>query len=134
MCGREDRAGGLLARMRRRRPPGGAWGGRGGSGECFTLPPVGLAGAGQIAFTLPAGEELHRLLLAGSTLLAVAQRFDATRAEIDKITHENAMRWYRFDPYAHRPKEQCTVAALRAEVEGHDVSVRSMDTGRRTRC
>ena len=51
-------------------------------------------------------------------------------SEIDKITHENAMRWYRFDPFAHRPKEQCTVGALRAEVAGHDVSVRSMDKGR----
>ena len=24
--------------------------------------------------------------------------------EIDKITHENAMRWYSFDPFAHRPR------------------------------
>jgi hypothetical protein len=40
------------------------------------------------------------------------------------------MRWYRFDPFAHRQKEQCTVAALRAEVAGHDVSIRSMDKGR----
>ena len=29
-----------------------------------------------------------------------------------------------------RPKEQCTVGALRAEVAGHDVAVRSMDKGR----
>ena len=56
--------------------------------------------------------------------------YDVPDAEIDKITHENAMRWYRFDPFAHRPKEQCTVGALRAEVAGHDVSVRSMDKGR----
>ena len=49
------------------------------------------------------------------------------------MTHENAMRWYSFDPFPHRPKEQCTVGALRAEVPGHDVSERSTDTGRRER-
>ena len=51
-------------------------------------------------------------------------------AEIDAITHENAMRWYRFDPFAHRPRERCTVGALRAEVPDHDVSIRAMDKGR----
>ena len=35
-------------------------------------------------------------------------------ADLDKITHENAMRWYQFDPFAHRSREQCTVSALRA--------------------
>lgn len=50
--------------------------------------------------------------------------------ELHKIGHENAMRWYSFDPFAHRPKDQCTVGALRAEAAGHDVSVRSYDKGR----
>ena len=36
--------------------------------------------------------------------------------EINKITHENAMRIFRFDPFAVRPREQCTVGALRAGV------------------
>ncbi len=36
--------------------------------------------------------------------------------EVAKITYENAMRIYQFDPFAHRPKEKCTVGALRAEV------------------
>ena len=40
------------------------------------------------------------------------------------------MRWYRFDPFAHRTAEQCTVGALRAEVAGHDVSIHSMEKGR----
>jgi hypothetical protein len=35
---------------------------------------------------------------------------------IAKITHANAMRIYRYDPFAHRAEEQCTVGALRAEV------------------
>ena len=56
--------------------------------------------------------------------------FDVSDAEVNKITHENAMRWYRFDPFAHRPREQCTVGALRAEVPGHDVAIRAMDKGR----
>ena len=52
---------------------------------------------------------------------------------LNKITHENAMRWYHFDPFAIRPKEQCTVGALRAEAAGHDVAERAYDTGRRER-
>ncbi|MBV8161914.1 MAG: amidohydrolase [Acidimicrobiia bacterium] len=35
--------------------------------------------------------------------------------EINKITHENAMRVFRYDPFAHRPRERSTVGALRAE-------------------
>lgn len=49
----------------------------------------------------------------------------ATDEEIRKITHENAMRWFSFDPFAHVPKEKATVGALREQVAGHDVSVRS---------
>ena len=45
--------------------------------------------------------------------------------EINKITHENAMRDFQFDPFAHRPKEQCTVGALRAEAPDVDVVTRS---------
>ena len=37
-------------------------------------------------------------------------------ATVNKITHENAMRNYQFDPFATRPREQCTAGALRAEV------------------
>jgi predicted TIM-barrel fold metal-dependent hydrolase len=51
-------------------------------------------------------------------------------AELHKITWENACRWYSFDPFAHRARERCTVAALRSEAVGHDVAVRSYATGR----
>ncbi|MGH7359976.1 MAG: amidohydrolase family protein, partial [Candidatus Rokuibacteriota bacterium] len=37
-------------------------------------------------------------------------------AEVAKITHENAMRIFRYDPFSRRSKEQSTTAALRAEV------------------
>jgi predicted TIM-barrel fold metal-dependent hydrolase len=50
--------------------------------------------------------------------------------ELSKITYENATRWYSFDPFAHRPKEQSTVGALREEAAGHDVSIRAFDKGR----
>jgi len=50
--------------------------------------------------------------------------------ELEKLTYQNALRWYRFDPFRHLPREQSTVGALRASVAGHDVSVRSMDQGR----
>jgi hypothetical protein len=50
--------------------------------------------------------------------------------DVNKITHENAMRWYSFDPFAHRARADATVGALRAEAAGHDVAVRSFDKGR----
>jgi predicted TIM-barrel fold metal-dependent hydrolase len=48
---------------------------------------------------------------------------DLTDAEINQITHENAMKFFRFDPFTIRAREKCTVGALRAEAEGHDVSI-----------
>ena len=47
--------------------------------------------------------------------LAASSRPGVPDDELNKITHENAMRWYSFDPFAHRTREQCTVGALRAE-------------------
>ena len=29
--------------------------------------------------------------------------------EIKKVTWENAARWYQFDPFEHRTREECTV-------------------------
>jgi len=55
---------------------------------------------------------------------------DAAPEDVAKITHENAMRWYSFDPFTTRRREQSTVAALRAESPDHDVSIRSLDGGR----
>ncbi len=44
--------------------------------------------------------------------------------ELSKITHGNAMRHFRFDPFAVRPKEQCTVGALRAGATDVDTTPR----------
>jgi hypothetical protein len=41
---------------------------------------------------------------------------------IAKITHENAMRQYQFDPFATRAKSDCTVGALRAEAADVDTT------------
>ncbi len=46
--------------------------------------------------------------------------------EIDKITHENAMRIFQFDPFSARAKKKCTVGALRAEAADVDVSERAV--------
>jgi predicted TIM-barrel fold metal-dependent hydrolase len=50
---------------------------------------------------------------------ALAKHFDDTVSEVDinKMSHLNAIRAFRYDPFAHRPKEQCTVGALRAEAD-----------------
>jgi predicted TIM-barrel fold metal-dependent hydrolase len=46
--------------------------------------------------------------------------------EIDAMTHENAMRHFRFDPFAHRAREECTVGALRAGAADVDIAPRSV--------
>ncbi len=43
---------------------------------------------------------------------------------VARITHENAMRHYSFDPFSIRPKERCTAAALRSESPDVDVVTR----------
>jgi hypothetical protein len=58
---------------------------------------------------------------------------DAAPDDVAKITHENAMRWYSFDPFVSRTREDSTVGALRAASPDHDVSVRSLDGGRHAR-
>jgi hypothetical protein len=63
-------------------------------------------------------------------LWAVFDTYDVTDAEINKITHENAMKLYHFEPFAHVPKDQATVGALRKAAEGHDVAVRALSHAR----
>jgi hypothetical protein len=53
--------------------------------------------------------------------------------DLYKIGFENACRWYHFDPFAHRSRADSTVAALRAEAEGHDVTTKPYDKGRFTK-
>jgi hypothetical protein len=44
---------------------------------------------------------------------------------VNKITYENATRLFQYDPFAYRPKEKCTVGALRLEAADVDTSLRS---------
>ena len=44
--------------------------------------------------------------------------------EIDMVTWENACRWYQFDPFEHRTREECTVGALRAQATDVDTTPR----------
>ncbi|WP_018638399.1 amidohydrolase family protein [Parafrankia elaeagni] len=57
-------------------------------------------------------------------LWADFQKWNVPGDEINKITYQNAMRWYSFDPFAHVTKEEVTVGALRRAAEGHDISVK----------
>jgi predicted TIM-barrel fold metal-dependent hydrolase len=97
---------------------------------CFIADPVGIQlrhmiGIDNIAWELDYPHSDSSWPTPAESLMAVAD--GVSDEDLAKITHENAMRWYSFDPFAIRPKERCTVAALRAESPGHDVSIRSMD-------
>jgi hypothetical protein len=63
---------------------------------------------------------------------AVFQANGVPDDDVRKMTHENAMRWYSFDPFAHVPREEATVRALRRKAAGHDVSIMSRSTRART--
>ena len=61
-------------------------------------------------------------------LMSEFEQTDLTDGEIDRMTHLNAMQHFRYDPFAVRPRERCTVGALRAEAIGVDVEPRSTAT------
>ncbi|MGI9602283.1 MAG: amidohydrolase family protein [Acidimicrobiales bacterium] len=105
---------------------------------CFITDPVGLALLDEIGVDNVCWEQDYphsdsTWPLAPDLLHEQAARYSVSDEKLDKITHLNAMHWYQFDPFAIRPRDQCTVGALRAEVAGHDVSEKSMDTGRHER-
>jgi hypothetical protein len=54
---------------------------------------------------------------------------DVPDEEIDKITHLNAMKHFQYDPFSVRPRESCTVGALRAEASDVDTSLVSRARG-----
>ncbi|RWA16079.1 amidohydrolase family protein, partial [Mycolicibacterium elephantis] len=85
---------------------------------CFIADPVGVAtrdkiGVDNICWEADyphsdsmwpgAPEQLHEVLSANHV----------PDDEINKITYQNAMRWYHWDPFTHIPKDQATVGALR---------------------
>jgi predicted TIM-barrel fold metal-dependent hydrolase len=54
-----------------------------------------------------------------------AQLAGVPDAEVNQLTHENALRHFRLDPFAHIPKERCRVGALRAQARDVDLSISS---------
>jgi predicted TIM-barrel fold metal-dependent hydrolase len=100
---------------------------------CFISDPVGLKlrdliGIDNIAWECDYPHSDSSWPEAPEELARVAA--DVPGDELRKITYENACRWYSFDPFAQRSREQSTVGALRKEAAGHDVTVRSYDKGR----
>ncbi|AMO62571.1 amidohydrolase 2 [Mycolicibacterium phlei] len=98
---------------------------------CFIADPIGVAvrdkiGVDNICWEADyphsdsmwpgAPEQLHEVLTANNV----------PDDEINKMTYENAMKWYHWDPFKHIPKEQATVGALRKAAEGHDVSIKAL--------
>ena len=64
-------------------------------------------------------------------LKAELDRARCTDEEIDKITFGNAARFFEWDPFAHIPREQATVGALRARATDVDISETSKTEYRR---
>lgn len=52
-----------------------------------------------------------------------------TDTQIDKVTHRNAMRHFRFDLFEHYKREELTVGALRAKARAKGVDVTPVSTG-----
>jgi predicted TIM-barrel fold metal-dependent hydrolase len=104
---------------------------------CFISDPVGVQlrdtiGIDNIAWEADYPHSDSMWPTAPEELQAVFTRFDVPDGDIAKMTHENAMRWYSFDPFAHIPRDQATVGALRRRAQGHDVSVMARSTRVRT--
>ena len=100
---------------------------------CFISDPIGLQlrhqiGMDNIAWECDYPHSDSSWPNAPEELAQVAA--DIPDDELEKITWRNASRWFTFDPFVHRTREQSTVASLRAESQGHDVSIQSFDTGR----
>jgi predicted TIM-barrel fold metal-dependent hydrolase len=104
---------------------------------CFISDPVGVAMRERIGIDNMAWEAdyPHSDSMwpdAPEELGAVFADNGVSDAEVTKITHANAMRWYSFDPFTHVPREEATVGALRRRAAGHDVSTMARSTRVRT--
>src|SRR5262249_45205166 len=50
--------------------------------------------------------------------------------DIHKITWQNVVKWFQYDPFAHIPQEKCTVRALREQARHVDLTVRKGGGGK----
>jgi predicted TIM-barrel fold metal-dependent hydrolase len=98
---------------------------------CFISDPVGVKLRGEIGIDNIAWEAdyPHSDSMwpgAPEELWDVLAANNVPADEINKMTYENAMRWYSFDPFTHIARDHATVRALRKAAEGHDVSIQAL--------
>ncbi|HNM10955.1 MAG TPA: amidohydrolase family protein, partial [Mycobacterium sp.] len=98
---------------------------------CFISDPVGVKlrhdiGIDNIAWEADYPHSDSMWPGAPEELWEVLSTNDVPDTDINKMTYENAMRWYSFDPFQHISREQATVGALRKAAEGHDVSIQAL--------
>ncbi len=104
---------------------------------CFISDPVGIAlrdriGIDNIAWEADYPHSDSMWPSAPEELAAEFATYAVPDPDIAKMTHENAMRWFSFDPFSRMAKEEATVGALRRLAAGHDVSIMARSTRIRT--
>ena len=103
---------------------------------CFIADPIGIALRDEIGIDNICWEQDYphsdsSWPNAPEEFARVAARYDVPDAEVEQDHPRERDALVPLRPVrASVRKEQCTVGALRAEVAGHDVSIRSMDKGR----
>ena len=104
---------------------------------CFISDPVGIAlrdriGIDNIAWEADYPHSDSMWPSAPEELASEFTTYAVPDADIAKMTHENAMRWFSFDPFSHMARAEATVGALRRQAAGHDVSIMARSTRIRT--
>jgi predicted TIM-barrel fold metal-dependent hydrolase len=104
---------------------------------CFISDPVGIAlrdriGIDNIAWEADYPHSDSMWPSAPEELASEFTTYAVPDADIAKMTHENAMRWFSFDPFSRMAREEATVGALRRQAAGHDVSIMARSTRIRT--
>jgi hypothetical protein len=95
---------------------------------CFVDDPIGIANrhaVGLDSITWECNYPHSGTTWPKSPERLAAQLVGVPDAEIDQITHQNALRHFRLDPFAHMPKERGRVDALRSLARDVDLSVSS---------
>jgi predicted TIM-barrel fold metal-dependent hydrolase len=97
---------------------------------CFVCDPSGLLlrdriGIDNIAFEVDYPHSDCSFPHSPEELWEHFEEAECNDVEIAKISHGNALRWLRFDPFLQVPRERATVAALRARAQGVDLRTRS---------
>jgi hypothetical protein len=97
---------------------------------CFISDPVGVKlrhgiGIGNIAWEMDYPHSDSMWPGAPEEFGAVLADVRVPDDEINKMTYENACRWYSFDPFTDIPRTNATVGALRRAAEGHDTTIQA---------